>query len=449
MAGINRADYGIFVLPNIVDFEGALAYGDFPGIFTYFKSAAASIPTIQVHEMGHNLFFDHSGKEMYSQNWKNKIADQACSMGSPATGLDDEGLRMCFNGAKTWYTEWYDEYQLEVYPDIESFSGMFVGIDDIIKKNNISDDDHHVVIRIRALYEPDLFVIYQRKKGINGEIPEDGDSVVITEQEGGEGQSWWISALRAGESYEQDNWSYSNTWSNNRKTLVVKVCSMTMGSPDTAYVIIYLKGKTDITCPDVGHTEAPSPVPAPTKLITASPTKEKQNPTASPTKETQNPTPKPLKVTNIPTESQTTPEPTSTPREQPYAKFLLRKGKTITKSCTWLSTRSEKTKKKICRNKNFQAYSEELNKSPASLVCFETCADYCPLEVGNTKFIYNVLEYAYGSEVVVTKQCKWLNSQPRNIVEEICTQTLDADSIYGQANQVCTSTCDSCSSSKK
>lgn len=52
LPGVDYADYGAFVLPGTVDFEGAIAYGYKPGVFTFFKSFAASIPVVQVHELG-------------------------------------------------------------------------------------------------------------------------------------------------------------------------------------------------------------------------------------------------------------------------------------------------------------------------------------------------------------------------------------------------------------
>ena len=52
MGGINKANYGVFIMPNTVNFEGALAYADFPGHFSYYKSFAASLPVVQVHEIG-------------------------------------------------------------------------------------------------------------------------------------------------------------------------------------------------------------------------------------------------------------------------------------------------------------------------------------------------------------------------------------------------------------
>ncbi len=58
MYGIDPAHYGVFVMPNSVNFEDALAYGYLGGIFTFFKSMAASIPVVQVHELGeHNMFW--------------------------------------------------------------------------------------------------------------------------------------------------------------------------------------------------------------------------------------------------------------------------------------------------------------------------------------------------------------------------------------------------------
>ena len=60
MDGIDMSDYGVFVMPNSVDFEGAFGYGYMPGIFTFFKSFVASVPVIQVHELGESSFVYHT-----------------------------------------------------------------------------------------------------------------------------------------------------------------------------------------------------------------------------------------------------------------------------------------------------------------------------------------------------------------------------------------------------
>jgi hypothetical protein len=52
MSGIDKAHYGAFIMPNSVDFDGGVALGLNPGRYTFFKSLAASVPPIQVHEMG-------------------------------------------------------------------------------------------------------------------------------------------------------------------------------------------------------------------------------------------------------------------------------------------------------------------------------------------------------------------------------------------------------------
>ena len=103
-------------------------------------------------------------------------------MASQTKEFHDVGIAMCFNAAKTWQSKWYEEYHEVVRPHRTAFSGKLVGINDVINDDNIQDD-HRVVIRIRGGDEPDFFVMFQRQEGVNAGIPEDGNKVVITEQE--------------------------------------------------------------------------------------------------------------------------------------------------------------------------------------------------------------------------------------------------------------------------
>ncbi len=384
--------------------------------------------------IGHNLGFGHSGKDvLYQEWWKNEVADPTCLMGYPKTGLSDSGLSMCFNAAKMWHSTWYEYEQITVRPKQESFVGNLVGIDDIVNNNNIRSD-RYAAIRISGPFEPDFFLMYQRGKGINAGIPEDGNKVVITEQESCDSDSWWLDALGEGDSFVFEDWD----WRNN--SLVVKVCSIKTGSYDIASVIIYLEGQTDVTCPtdSITPTQAPLSTPYPSSPVTPSPSPSMLTP--NPISPTSSPTVK-FPPTISPTTSPTS-RPTKTTFENRYDRFLLvykeKNNKLIvkTKTCFWLSTKTNKRRKAICANKKYQVYSEELNYSPASLVCPVTCNDHCVREFLFVKFVFN--EY-------INRSCKWLQKQSTAMIAKVCGRTINRDSVYGQAYQVCTKTCNSCS----
>lgn len=134
--------------------------------------------------------------------------------------------------------------------------------------------------------------------------------------------------------------------------------------------------------------------------------------------------------------------------ENPYSKFLLgfqvEDGEQVDniKRCKWLTKNTNKMKKKICSNKKFQVYSEQSGVGPASLACPETCAPYCHTEKGNAKFAYKMDD----TEGLITKQCKWLEMQNQDVITSVCATEVDAGdgTIYGQAAETCTQTCEFC-----
>jgi hypothetical protein len=91
--GINR-DFTMIICPNEVNFDGAVAWGQTPGSITWYSSLYASVPLVQVHEVGHNLGHPHSG-ELATYD------DKTCNMGNEGN-WSDTGNAFCFNGVKTW-----------------------------------------------------------------------------------------------------------------------------------------------------------------------------------------------------------------------------------------------------------------------------------------------------------------------------------------------------------
>ncbi len=170
-------------------------------------------------------------------------------------------------------------------------------------------------------------------------------------------------------------------------------------------------------------------MPVVVRNVTQSPT-----PSSSPT---QNPSPNPTHES-------------TTPKENPWKKFLLNlkvygngSVEVIKKSCNWLSNKPPRDRRSICRNKKYQQYSEEYNLGPASQVCFETCSGYCVGETLGGTFLYEFLNEE-GEVQVETRKCKWLTTRPQHRIEEICATTVNAESIYGQAAEICTQTCGTC-----
>jgi hypothetical protein len=91
--GISR-DFTMIVCPDVVNFDGAAAWGQMPGSVSWYLSAYASTPIVQVHEVGHNLGHPHSGEVA-------TYDDATCNMGNQGS-WSDTGSAFCFNGVKTW-----------------------------------------------------------------------------------------------------------------------------------------------------------------------------------------------------------------------------------------------------------------------------------------------------------------------------------------------------------
>jgi len=477
--------YIMMVMPNTVDFDGAVAWSGYPNRIISLQSMVASLPMVQGHEMGHALDFSHSGKVVTGDYWEDQTKDPTCIMGYEGL-LTDSGSAMCFSGSKTWYTGWYDDYHQTVKPHMQqSFQGDLVGIDDVV--NGLTDPDKHtLVLRVKGPNEKDLHIMYQRQKGVIQDLEEDGDTVVVTEQARGSAQSWSRATLGEGDIYRVSRWN------GGVNSLIVQVCQFIMGgSPDKAHILVYIENKSDINCktgftvPTPSPTQSPVPTSSPTQspVPTSSPTQspvptssptQSPVPTSSPTKAptssltkspvttssptkapsvspstsyfTENPT---LKTnTEIPTSSDTD-LPTNSP-EQLNARFYLKNGEDgepVTKSCFWLQQRPDNIRtKKICTKRWYQKFSEAKGLRPASLVCFETCADYCVWEYPKAVYLHGVREDEEGNEVPITKTCQWLSKRPELNKMNICNNHVDFDTVYGQASQICTTTCNSCDS---
>lgn len=148
----------------------------------------------------------------------------------------DDAPKMCFNGAKSWYLGWYSSRHVTINPATKYYHGKLVGVNDYVRGLTVKNK-HHVVAKIG-----NLFLIYNRKEGVNSEVASDGDKVTVVEQNGDQQQSWKLAALDQLQVYRKANWSGS-------RDLVIQVCQKASGSPDYARVLVYLDGSgSNPTC---------------------------------------------------------------------------------------------------------------------------------------------------------------------------------------------------------
>lgn len=163
---------------------------------------------------------------------------------------------------------------------------------------------------------------------------------------------------------------------------------------------------------------------------------------------------------NMPTSTVTpTDSPSEVKKEGRYAKFALRyysnENYLLTKTCNWLQKRPNAIKRKYCRNKKYQLYYKDIIKNnitnylPASRICFETCSSYCVEQRSNALFIVGTtVDINSGKENVKLRQCKWLQVQTQDVIDETCKMEknglgtgLNDNIMYGVASDVCTEIC--------
>jgi hypothetical protein len=241
-SGITR-DYTMIICPTAVDFGGAAAWGTMPGNISWYTSKYASAPIAQMHEVGHNLGHGHSGKGGIT------YADPTCNMGNQGS-WSDSGSRYCFNAAKTFVNGWYSEYDHTMDPSTQEFDGKMYGINAV--RDGTIPSNGKVVMKLEGQGEKALYLMFQRKAGANSQIPQDGDKVVITEQEYSLGvSSSWQAALGEGE-------SFSFVWGSGSSE--IKVCDINLNESSAKIVV----GKSgEVSC----GTVTSSPTSSPTRNI--------------------------------------------------------------------------------------------------------------------------------------------------------------------------------------
>ncbi|GFH55222.1 hypothetical protein CTEN210_11698 [Chaetoceros tenuissimus] len=223
--------YTMIVCPDEVYFNGAAGYADRPGRISYFMSTYASYKFIHLHEIAHNLGGFHSGT-LFGGSYN----DYTCALGNKGA-WNENGSAFCFNGVKTWQFGWYSDYHREIDPADHPHKGDLYGINAVNDKS-IQKGNGDVVIRVSsANVDEVLYVTYLRKIGPNRDVPKYGNSVLVhrTESKTFDMNSDFIISLQSGERYERD-------WDGAGK-LIIEVCSIDVGSPGKANILIYAGGK--------------------------------------------------------------------------------------------------------------------------------------------------------------------------------------------------------------
>jgi len=287
----NLYDHIMFILdPSI----SLLAYAYIGWIYSVFQDQWATRPSALIHELGHNLGYLHSGEG------SDQYGDQSCMMGYSYS--NDEGPIMCFNAAKSWYTNWYSTLHADINPlnTNDNVELKLIGINDFVN-NDFSNADT-TIVRITGGSEQ-LFMMYNKQEGINSGVPEFGDTVNIVTQSRSEAQSWTRKQLTANQEYTVSNFGGGGG------QLVVKVCEIVAGTPDFARTLVYVTNVQTLSCTNTPPVTPPTPLPVtpPTPLPVTPPTPLPVTP----------PTPSPVTPPTPPPTSAPTASPTSVPTTSP------------------------------------------------------------------------------------------------------------------------------------
>jgi len=262
-SAVDDYTFDFIVFPSSVNFKpwGKAAFGTGR---SWYRSGRMQKVVLPVHEIGHNLYQDHSGVPLNDNPFiddTEETADASCTMGGE-WGTKSDGQK-CFNAAKTYYMGWFSDYSEDLFPSKRALGATLVGVNDAV--NDEISLGEFVTIKVSDDGATNLYLMYNRVEGVH-KFLEDSyyrDKVVVVEQDGSRtSDDYWagVSMVKAvldqGDTYTQYNWAGTDN------SLKIKVCSIVFGTPDSATVGIWLKGVNSINAAcKASPTVSPAPTP--------------------------------------------------------------------------------------------------------------------------------------------------------------------------------------------
>eukprot|EP00984_Skeletonema_dohrnii_P022286 scaffold11426_cov78-Skeletonema_dohrnii-CCMP3373.AAC.1 len=210
-------------------------------------------PGVLIHQLGRNFGLGLSGGLDGATN-----SDHTCSMGNPHYNPTGDDAFQCFNPAKNFQLNWYNDAKITEDPRTIGYDKTLtmVGIDEY----PLRDYDFPVTVRLETGGGADYFVGFNRASatGPNRMNVEGSNQVTIVQVEGNSGESYSQSFLKAklsqGQSYAITN--YDGTG----KTVTITALSIDITTfPGTAVINI-----SDGLVP-----APPSPPPTPARITPA------------------------------------------------------------------------------------------------------------------------------------------------------------------------------------
>ncbi len=294
---------------------------------------------------------------------------------------NDNG-NICFNAPKTYFFQWFSEYHEDLDPTTTAYSGELVPTNDVAagrisgnqdyilkiaestaactdspsdwteeyynstcadyeeagddywcafygyytNENNITADQACCFCGGGSSDPITLFVYYNKAEGIHSDMNEDyraayGNAVTIYSAKPANDLSSLLGGLTtAGQKYTYADWNGSGN------DLVIELCEISVGSPDTAKVIVYVDGVTSASCPS---STTPAPVASTPAPVASTPA-----PVAS--------TPAPVASTPAPVVSPVAPTPTtSSSCNDTTLRFKVNwNNNLIMRDCIWIGNRA-------------------------------------------------------------------------------------------------------------
>lgn len=222
---LSQWDHVAYCMPKNSDRGVAYAYTS--SWLSVFNDAWCDFPSVQIHELGHNLGFKHSGET-------DGYDDQTGYMGYSYPG--HTAPLMCFNAAKSWQSGWYEEHHDTFDPlTSASWSGKLVGPTDY---DQLNKGEHMVVLRVMRTDDDDLYLMFNRREGFNIGTQEGKDEVIVNTYSGS-GTSRLVAKMGSSQ-------TFSTTFDSTGEILLIEVTSIVFAddSPDYASVTVSVPSKT-------------------------------------------------------------------------------------------------------------------------------------------------------------------------------------------------------------
>jgi hypothetical protein len=197
------ANHVMYCLPP--NSMGGIAYANLPGWRSVYKDNWCRYVSGQMHELGHNIRFHHSNEASTYQ-------DQSGMMGYSYSQLD--GPIMCFNAAKSWESNWYENNK-ETFT-VGSDTSKEVMLKGIATSGfSVASTSDKALLKLsNTASTTDYYINFNHRTGFNSGTVEGANQVMITtagNEGGGGAQSTLLAKLNQGGIWTQDINGFSIT----------------------------------------------------------------------------------------------------------------------------------------------------------------------------------------------------------------------------------------------